>query len=841
MRNEENVTSNEAPGGAMLRFPEPPESSLAGTSGRARFENILADRLDQALQLSQAFSLLLLNPDDFATVNEQFGWEAGDEVIREIETRVRSMVRRTDPMTRYAGASFAVLVDSPPGPAQKIAEKILRRVGDEPYRRGQIRLRFSVGIAAFEPGSGETHRTADLLHHAAQALGAAKRLGGDRSIEWIRHLGGEEGGGPDQLRGVFTGHLRNDYRNMTLLWSTVSSMAGSVGLEELATRIVDHIWKAFLPDRIGIYERREEGGPRLIRGVTRILGSRTQTRMQSLEASSLELDLVALAISEGEPQEARCPESEALVGSGVGSAGTAPPSRSFAIPLVAGSECLGALLLGGREPALALEASDQTLLRGLCSQLALALDRFRLTELDRSRQRDEQRRLEEELRQLRQALDRVKLVFSSQEMEELLERSRKVAATDATVLITGDSGTGKEVLARTVHELSPRRDQPFVVVDCSAIATSLIERELFGNEKGAYTGAERSRPGLIAQAEGGSVMLDEIGELPLEVQSKLLRIVQEKELTPVGGTRPLKVNARIIACTNRDLHSDVRAGRFREDLYHRMNVVRLRVPPLRERRADILPLARYFLESFAVQFQRPVLKLAPDAEKSLLQYAWPGNVRELQNRLMQAVIFSQASEIGSSELGLGDHRRAVAREAQSSAELGVDDRTRAPAPEAAAGPATERAAGLWDSLREALRRQVGAVELGEIDSDTALGRWLADDIVQVVAETCGEDIRRAALVLGVSPATCRRWLRKVGDRRGPLSRPASWNPVQEALAQLVRLPPPDAEDLASRAESLLLAEIVTRFPGRTRIGAELLGVSPPTFRRRVRRIAALDH
>src|SRR5262245_35779660 len=240
----------------------------------------------------------------------------------------------------------------------------------------------------------------------------------------------------------------------------------------------------------------------------------------------------------------------------------------------------------------------------------------------------ERQRLRRELNDLRRALQQTRLVSVAPAMEALLDTVRRAAHSDATLLVTGESGTGKELIARTVHELSPRRSRPFVIVDCSAIATSIVDSELFGHEKGAYTGAERQRPGRVAEADAGTLFLDEIGELPLEAQAKLLRFVQEKQFTPVGGTHPRSVDVRIIAATNRNLAAEVAQGRFREDLYHRLNVVTLRVPPLRERPEDILPLADHFLGTYAVQYQRPRRLLGIEARRALLNHSWPGNVRE---------------------------------------------------------------------------------------------------------------------------------------------------------------------------------------------------------------------
>ncbi|MDR0239386.1 MAG: sigma-54 dependent transcriptional regulator [Deltaproteobacteria bacterium] len=207
----------------------------------------------------------------------------------------------------------------------------------------------------------------------------------------------------------------------------------------------------------------------------------------------------------------------------------------------------------------------------------------------------------------------------------------KVAPTDSTVLVTGESGTGKELLVRALHNNSARTDKPFVPINCGAIPKELLESELFGHEKGAFTHAIRSRPGRFEVADGGTIFLDEIGEMDLSLQVKILRVLQEKEIERVGGAGMKKVDVRIVAATNRDLENEVSQGRFREDLYYRLNVIPLHLPPLRERDSDVLLLAEHFLARFCVRKNRPCLVLDPDVRKILLAYPWPGNVRELEN------------------------------------------------------------------------------------------------------------------------------------------------------------------------------------------------------------------
>ncbi len=223
---------------------------------------------------------------------------------------------------------------------------------------------------------------------------------------------------------------------------------------------------------------------------------------------------------------------------------------------------------------------------------------------------------------------------------------QRVAATETTVLLLGESGTGKELFARAIHQLSPRQNHMFVAINCAAIPEGLVENELFGHEKGAYTGAGARKIGKFELAHRGTIFLDEIGDLPLAVQSKILRVIEERAFERVGGLQTIEVDARIIAATNRELRQAVEQKSFREDLYFRIAAVPLTIPPLRERGNDILLLARAFLRNFAHEFRKPGVKLSPEAEEALLAYHWPGNVRELQNSLERAVILCEPAAAG---------------------------------------------------------------------------------------------------------------------------------------------------------------------------------------------------
>ena len=238
-----------------------------------------------------------------------------------------------------------------------------------------------------------------------------------------------------------------------------------------------------------------------------------------------------------------------------------------------------------------------------------------------------------------------KPIVKDPSMVTLLERASQIARADASVLITGESGTGKEVLARHMHAASRRANGPFVALNCAALPEALLESELFGHEKGAFSGAIAARKGKFEQANGGTLLLDEIGEMDPRLQAKILRAIQEREIDRLGGTSPIRVDVRILAATHRDLQVEVANGRFREDLYFRLAVVRLRIPPLRERPADILPLAGYFAERYAQANGLPKRPLSPEAEAMLLRHPWPGNVRELENAIHRAVLLATGSTI----------------------------------------------------------------------------------------------------------------------------------------------------------------------------------------------------
>jgi transcriptional regulator with GAF, ATPase, and Fis domain len=325
------------------------------------------------------------------------------------------------------------------------------------------------------------------------------------------------------------------------------------------------------------------------------------------------------------------------------------------VPLALGTGVFGSLFVMAREPD-KFNASDIDFARRVADLLALALSHQRLAEAARrdAAARETAAQLEAQVATLTRELEartgQRRVIGHSPQWKDVLAQAARVAQTETTVLLTGESGTGKEVIARFIHQGSRRKQGPFVAINCAALPDQLLESELFGHERGAFTGAVSAKPGRIEQANGGVLFLDEIGEMAPGVQAKLLRVLEEREFVRLGGTRSTHVDIRVVAATNRDLHSAMRRGDFREDLYYRLSVFEIALPPLRNRLDDILELADAFLQEIGGAVGKPPAGIARDARDQLLTYAWPGNVRELRNAIERAVILADGGYIHSEHL-----------------------------------------------------------------------------------------------------------------------------------------------------------------------------------------------
>jgi formate hydrogenlyase transcriptional activator len=344
------------------------------------------------------------------------------------------------------------------------------------------------------------------------------------------------------------------------------------------------------------------------------------------------------------------PEDDMYVQEGLG--------RIINLPLLVGDKCLGVLNIGSIESGVP-DPQDLEFLAQVAMQIAYAIDHVQAYEqIDRLRNQLDKENvyLAEELR-LTQDLG--SLVGKSLVFRHVLDLARDVAPTPSTVFITGETGTGKELIAQAIHDWSPRHSKPMVRVNCAAFPAGLVESELFGHERGAFTGADRAREGRFELAHGGTLFLDEIGEMPLETQAKLLRVLQDGMIDRLGGKQPVRVDVRVIAATNRDLPAAVKHGTFRADLFYRLNVFPLSVPPLRNRPEDIPLLARHFLKQYCVKLGRSCKDIEQESLETLMRYPWPGNVRELENVIERALILSRESVLRIDEHVLGSQASSV--------------------------------------------------------------------------------------------------------------------------------------------------------------------------------------
>lgn len=318
------------------------------------------------------------------------------------------------------------------------------------------------------------------------------------------------------------------------------------------------------------------------------------------------------------------------------------------------------------------------------------------------------------------------IVGQSAAMQEVFKMIGRVSHSDAAVMITGESGSGKELVARAIHQYSTRHDRPFLAINCAAIPENLLESELFGHEKGSFTGASAQRIGRFERCDGGTLFLDEIGDMPLGIQSKLLRVLQDGTFSRLGGNETIKTDVRIVAATNKNLEAEVAEKKFREDLFYRLNVVRLHLPPLRNRREDIRLLAEYFLKRVAVQKHKPQLQISQDAVEMLENHPWPGNVRELENTIQRAAVLATSDVLLPKDLPLG--RAAASEQAASPAPASLEEAARVLFEAAAAQPGIE------------------------------LLPWLEQEFTRRAMESTGNNQVRAAKLLGITRATLRKRL-----------------------------------------------------------------------------------
>ncbi|HEV2424749.1 MAG TPA: sigma 54-interacting transcriptional regulator [Terriglobia bacterium] len=420
-------------------------------------------------------------------------------------------------------------------------------------------------------------------------------------------------------------------RDLEALFRVFQALDSSHDVPTLARALLDFIMDLVPADLAAILVVEESGGIRPVHGRWR----RADDNRSVPVSRTLARDVVAskqVLMCNDVLQDTRIAHTESILAS--------PVSALLVAPVLWREKCIAVIYLAASSLLRPFDDADHHLVAGLASMSAPAFASARQME----RLQEEKRRLQGEL-----GIEH-RMVGNSAATQEVHRFIKKAAPAGSTVLITGESGTGKELVARALHESSARASGPFRAVNSAALSESLLASEIFGHEKGAFTGAVATRKGLIEAAHGGTLFLDEVGDMSPSLQAKLLRVIQERKFERVGGTETLSVDVRIIAATNRDLKAAIRAGTFREDLHFRLNVLSIEVPPLRERREDIIPLARHFLERYQRREKRREAELSPEAEACLEQYDWPGNVRELEHLIERALVMTSGVIIDRADL-----------------------------------------------------------------------------------------------------------------------------------------------------------------------------------------------
>ncbi|MEP1448876.1 MAG: sigma 54-interacting transcriptional regulator [Paraglaciecola sp.] len=581
---------------------------------------------EQLSQQTTAVTLLLINPDDFSDFNRSHGREMGDQVLREIIQGIAKILRNDDFASRFSGAVFAVhLPDTNEQQGQVLAARMLQVLRTQRFSKSKVKLEFSLGLATLEAEEqlGEQSQL-ELFRRANAALQAARSVGGGKLVSWQPQFDANILANLDRMSGKFSEAPNDDFRLMNLQWDIIRLIGNTHSLQGFSSQLCQLLNSGLQSEFVGLYLPQSGHLTHLASSTTNAevavqkIHSRIQNSisLQSLDSYETQTNTTLLSY------------------------------QNIIIPLTTREQCLAILVVCWR-PEVNLEihkSSEQ--LEQISPNLAAALERIILLEQEKNRNTSAEK----------DNGDGHELIFKSAAMRTLMHQVQLVAPTDATVLITGESGTGKEVIAEQLHYQSLQPDKPFITLDCSTIVGHLIESELFGHRKGAFTGAINNQPGKIAQADGGTLFLDEVGELPLDIQSKLLRFVQEKTYIAVGDQRVRKVDVRLILATNRDLPEEVTAGRFRADLYHRINVFTLNLPTLHQRGEDPLLLCRHFLRKFSQQYKKDISDFSETAVYKLQNYTWPGNVRELKNCMMRAVILCSGQYIETEHLLLQQHK-----------------------------------------------------------------------------------------------------------------------------------------------------------------------------------------
>ena len=811
---------------SMYRSAMLQQDTVTGLPGSSALQHKLHLNLAQIDASKEASTLLiLLEIDNFSLLRRQLGSSKADALLLELAQSLRQTLRKNDGLFRYSDAGFAITANIAEGAVDQILEKLTnawRALAGQPHFLG---VTTSIGFSIAEATDSENVVSVQhLLFSTELALASARETGGNKVIESTPDLLTDQTKHSQHVSGVFTSDPMKDYRNSRILWHTTCLIAAETSAERLSQSFV-----TLLLDTLNLYQADifviENGEFRSLTLGPRVQHSPQYNRWLEQCVAKKEIQ----SSSQEEPQDQNLAIST--------------------IPLLSRGEIMGALLIETEED---LDDSDLLFLTAISDQIAGALDRLELAQRQEVLNARESASLRAEIQELKshaadslESVETNPIVAVSQPMRDVLAYIGKIAPTDASVLIMGESGAGKEVMAKAIVAASNRAHAPLVTVDCSAIAHSLIDSELFGRVKGAFTGADDASPGRIAQADGGTLFLDEIGELPMDVQAKLLRFVQEKELIAVGDTRRRRIDTRIICATNRDLLFESSQGRFRSDLYYRLQVLQVTVPPLRERQADLPALAESFVRRYSGQFGKSITGFSDAAWQKISRYQWPGNVRELQNAIVRATLTAETDIIDAVDLQFGEElptpeQSVFTSETLDSPELQHTHQSTPNDNAQAVHPITpdQQDTGEtddWSTLTSLLAGQVSAL-VADSRLEAPIGRWLADTVVLTAARVADGVARQAARLLGIPETTLRRQLTKARQNEdNPFQlMSAQWVTSLPALTDLLEnLLSRSGEDteFAERCQILLLQQVANHIGNDRKAGAALMGITPPTYAR----------
>lgn len=793
---------------------------------RTKFQSEVAQLYSQFPYLA----VLMVHSSDFHHINKKFSHESGDKVIWEIAQNLRNSIRETDLVSRFGGALFAVAVPiNQEQEAVALAQKIQHSLQKPEYLGGAISLSFNVGIGAVnldEHFDSLTQRVAGLINKADQALKASQTNAQPTISLWQLDQIDIYNQRIDYIGGIFTADTATDYRNMLLLWDISNIIASKNQFDELLQQVVQRLGQTFDFLYAGIVEYQND--EQIAQKKVYLLNDEAQASQVEKLPAITDTQVMQIANSVAKTNKPQHLEDEHLA--------------LFAAPL--NGEGKSCFFITSGESALSITNDSQMLFAALSKQLGRALNRTRLEEQLNQQLQQQKQQLQHELEQLKQDLQSSSMFYCSSAMEQLMKQAKRAAATDTTTLIIGESGTGKERLVNALHKMGTRKDKPLIIVDCGAIPETLIESELFGHVKGAFTGAQNSNTGKVLEADGGTLMLDEIGELPLQMQTKLLRFVQEKHFTPVGGTKSESVDVKIIAVTNRELEQEVEKGNFRQDLFYRLNVLTLRTPPLRERPEDITLLSKHFLKKFSQQFSHSVKRLSESASRCLMEYNWPGNIRELENRLMQANLLCDGDVIEwqdlkidlAKQISLPDAPQALNTsetiplvENQTS-QTHFSSQENKPHTEPRSTETVSKSQCL-NAIQQVLASQIADIINKQDVMHFPVGRWLEEDLIFLTYKALNDSVKMAGLRLGISHSTLRRKIDKIIHQKQIQneSRPDTWEQVLAALAPIAHGDVFLGTDCFMILKLTLLDVVLSQSPHNMSIAAVLMSVSEPTL------------